>query len=86
MVAFHAFFSRMHKVPLRTEEKKKELYQIGKENSYNKNSISKIRNKIKYKTNTENLSIKHKETYTNSNNNNTKSRLHILHKNYDETY
>ena len=65
-------FNRMYKIPLNKQETDKErntIYQIGYENGYNKNTMIKIENKIKYKIKTEQLRSNQNEQHINNNNN-----------------
>ena len=50
----------------------RDRYQVGYENGYNKNTVIKIENKIKYKIKTEQLRINQTEQHINNNNNNSK--------------
>ena len=55
MAAFYSLFNRMYKIPLNRQKTNKEgnlIYQIVYENGYNKNTVNKIENKIKYKIKT----------------------------------
>ena len=72
MATFHSLFYRMYKIPLNKQETDKErniIYQIGYENGYNKNTVYKIENKIKYKIKTEQLRINQTEQHIYNNNN-----------------
>ena len=58
----------MYKIPLNKQETDKErniIYQIGYANGYNKNTMIKIENKIKYKIKTEQLRINQTEQHIN---------------------
>ena len=95
MTAYYSLFNRMYKIPLNKQETDKErniIYQIACENGYNKNTVNKIENKIKYKIKTEQLRINQNKHNKNDNNkkwatftyiNNKMTKLTKLFKNTD---